>query len=470
MNDYIENNICLMSDSYKFWHYKGYMPGTKYIYSYLEARKGAKYNKTLFYGLQYYLKKYLAGKVVTQEKIDQAKDIIDRHLGPGVFNYDGWKYILDKHDGRLPIRIKAVPEGTLVDVDNVLMTVENTDPNVPWLTNYLESVLMQTWYSMTVATQDWETRRLIEHYYDATASDKSGIDFALHGFGYRAATCPEAGEIGDSAHLLNFKGTDTVPALMFAKKWYGAVEFPGFSVAATEHSIMSSRMEAGEWDVVEHLFKAQPSGILSIVIDTYNWERFVDVCGTKYRDLIMNRDGRVVFRPDSGDPVATTLTILEKLGRYFGFARNKAGYKVLDPHVRMLWGDGIAYDGVRSILFSMKNAGWAAENIVFGMGGHMVQSGLTRDTQRFAFKSSAQYYDGAWWDVYKKPLDVSKASKRGRLALKKIVGTDGTSFYKTFREEEVDEKDNVLRTVFENGEIKAVVTFDDVKRTVKAQS
>lgn len=464
---YIEDNICLLSDSYKFWHYKGYMPNTQYIYSYLEARKGAKFNKTLFYGLQYILKRYLAGKVVTQERIDQAKEIIDQHLGPGVFNYDGWKYILDKYDGKLPIRIKAVPEGTLVDIDNVLMTVENTDPNVPWLTNYLETILMQMWYAMTVATQDWETRKLIEHYYTTTGSDFGGIDFALHGFGMRAATSIEACGIADSAHLLNFKGTDTVPALAFAKNWYDARTCPGFSVAATEHSIMTSRMEHGEWDVVENLFKAQPNGILSIVIDSYNWQRFIDVCGIKYHDLIMNRAGRVVFRPDSGDPVSTTLDILERLGNYFGYTRNALGYKVLCPQVRMLWGDGIAYDGVRNILFNMKNAGWAAENIVFGMGGHMVQSGLTRDTQRFAFKCSATMYDNIWHDVYKKPLDITKTSKRGRLALKRIDGTDGTKFFKTFREEEVDEKDNCLKTVFENGELKVNWVFEDIIDTIK---
>lgn len=465
ITQYDENNICLASDSYKFGHYKFYMPNTERIYSYLEARKGAKFNKVLFYGLQYVLKKYLVGKVVTKKRIDEAERIIDQHLGKGVFNRAGWEYILEKHDGHLPVLIKAIPEGTLVDVDNALMTVVNTDPNVPWLTNYLETILMQTWYAMTVATNDYETRLLIEDYYRRTGSDFAGIDFALHGFGMRACTSFEACGIADSAHLINFKGTDTVPALTFAMNWYGAKTVPGFSVAATEHSIMTSRMEDGEWDVFENILRAQPTGILSVVIDSYNWERFVDTCGTKYKDEILARDGKFVFRPDSGDAVTVTIEILGKLEQYFGVSRNALGYKVLNAKVGVLWGDGIGYSGVRNVLFAMKNAGWAAQNIVFGMGGHMVQSGLERDTMRFAFKCSATQYDGEWHDVYKRPLDRTKASKRGRLRVIRVTGQDGTSFFKTLRREEADYDE--LVTVFRDGVLIKEYTFDEIRKNVE---
>lgn len=474
-----EFNIMLASDSYKFGHYKAYMPNTKCIYSYLEARKGAKYNKTLWFGLQSILKKYLEGQVVTDQKIREAKAYIDMHLGRDVFNEKGWRYILDKHNGQLPILIKSVEEGRLVDVGNVLMTVENTDPEVPWLTNYLETILMQVWYPTTVATQDWEIKKLLEYYLNKTACNKIGLPFMLHGFGMRAATSYESCELADAAHLINFKGTDTVPALKFICEYYGKtlnernfnevmtnpdIQFPGYSVFATEHSIMTSRGEEGEWDVLENIFKACPNGIMSIVIDSYNYQRFIDTCGVKYRENILNRDGKTVFRPDSGDPVSTTLDVLERLDKHFGSTLNSKNFKVLNPKVGVLWGDGIDYVGIRNILFAMFNAGWAAENIVFGMGGHMVQSDLTRDTMRFAFKCSAQYYDDAWHDVWKKPLDISKASKRGRLALIKVIGGDNNIFYKTIRETELkNPKDNRLQTVFRNGSLYNNIDFDQLR-------
>ena len=156
----IENNICLLTDSYKVTHHYFYPEGTEKIYSYLESRVGSEFNKTIFYGLQYIIKKYLEGQVVSEEKIDQADALIASHIGEGIFNRDGWEYILDKHDGMLPVEIKAVPEGTPVDVSNVLMSVENTDRKSFWLVNYLESLLLQVWYPSTVATLSAEVRKL----------------------------------------------------------------------------------------------------------------------------------------------------------------------------------------------------------------------------------------------------------------------------------------------------------------------
>ena len=184
----IENNICLLTDSYKVTHHYFYPEGTEKIYSYLESRVGAEFNKTIFYGLQYILKKYLEGQVVSQEKIDEADRLIATHIGEGIFNRDGWQYILDEHDGYLPIEIKAVGEGTPVDVSNVLMTVENTDKKSFWLVNYLESLLLQVWYPSTVATLSAEVRKLSNFYLEVTGSLKDNLDFMLHDFGYRGAT------------------------------------------------------------------------------------------------------------------------------------------------------------------------------------------------------------------------------------------------------------------------------------------
>ena len=156
-----EENLILLSDSYKYGHYAMMPKDTMSVYSYFEARKGATFNKTVFFGLQYYLMKYLAGQVVTAEKIDEAEAVINQHLGPGMFNRKGWQHILDKYDGRLPLIIKAVPEGTPVDIDNVMMTVENTDPECYWLTNFLETILSQIWYPCAVATLSYETKILL---------------------------------------------------------------------------------------------------------------------------------------------------------------------------------------------------------------------------------------------------------------------------------------------------------------------
>ena len=461
------SNICLNSDSYKMGHYKGYMPNTEKVYSYYESRKGAKFEKTVFYGLQYILKEYLEGKVVTKENIDEAERIIDAHLGKGVFNRKGWEYILNKYDGKLPIRIKAVAEGTPVNVGNALITIENLDSNVPWLTNYLETVIMNVWYPSTVATLSYEIKKLLKKYLEATHSNMNGLDFMLHDFGARSAAMPEAAKVGDSAHLLSFKGTDTVLGLTVPMKYYNKKDVAGFSVFATEHSLMTARGEEGEFDVVEHIIKNNPSGILSMVIDSYNYRNCIKTLGTRFKEMILARDGRFVARPDSGDPVEVSLDCVELMAKYFGYTTNDGGYKVLNDKVRVLYGDGINYNSIQAILQNLMDHGWAAENLVFGMGGALL-NGTNRDTQRSALKCAAQFYDGAWHEVWKKPLDMSKASKRGRLALIE-VSNNGEKSFKTIREDELNnESDNKLVTVFENGKVVKEYSFDEIRETLNS--
>lgn len=445
-------NICLATDSYKIWHWKAYMPNTENNYGYLEARKWAQFNETVFFGLQYILKKYLEGRVVTAEKIQEAKELMDRHLTAGYFNEEGWAYILQRYNGRLPVTIKAVPEGTVVPVGNALMTVELTqnDPKLCWLTNFLESLLMHVWYPCTVATLSRALKQLIKGYMDRTCNAEShDLNFKMQDFGFRGVSSYESAQIGGAAYLTQFNGTDNIPALSIPRDYYGYNYMPGFSVAATEHSIMTARGEEGEWDVLENIFKVTPKGILSLVIDSYDYERFIETCGTKYKDLILSRDGVTVFRPDSGDPVSTTLRCLDLLDKCFGSQINSKGYRVLNNQVRLLWGDGIDYDGIRDILSSMTTEGWSTDCMAcFGMGGGLLQK-VNRDTQRMAFKSSAQFYDGAWHDVWKKPKDLSKASKRGRLSLILEKGE-----FKTIRQEELPKgAEDLLKPVYINGDL-----------------
>ena len=458
----IENNICLLTDSYKVTHHYFYPKGTEKIYSYLESRVGAEFNKSIFYGLQYLLKKYLEGPVVTQKKIDEADNLIASHIGPGIFNRDGWQYILDEHDGRLPVEIKAVREGTPVDVSNVLMTVENTDKKSYWLVNYLESLLLQVWYPSTVATLSAEVRKLCNFYLEVTGSVKDNLDFMLHDFGYRGATSTESSMLSGSAHLLSFSGTDTIPALTIPENYYNDSELYGYSVQATEHSVMTSLGPEGEYAQILNVIEKAKDGVLSMVIDSYNYRNFLieaGKSGSELNEAILNfLDGegnKVVFRPDSGEPVSTTIDCLNLLSEGFGSHLTSEGYKVFDLNIGLLWGDGLNYQKIRDILFAMKSNGWAAQNIIFGMGGGL-HTAVNRDTQRNAFKCSAQLRDGEWHDIFKNPLDSSKKSKTGRF---KLVNVNNS-----FKTLPIDsERDDILQTVFRNGELTVDDKFCEIK-------
>ena len=459
----IENNICLLTDSYKVTHHYFYPKGTDKIYSYLESRVGAEFNKTIFYGLQYILKKYLKGQVVTQEKIDEADKLISSHIGDGIFNKEGWQYILDEYDGYLPIRIKAVSEGMPVDVSNVLMTVENTDDKSFWLVNYLESLLLQVWYPSTVATLSAEVRKLINFYLEITGSCKDNLDFMLHDFGFRGSTSTESSMLAGSAHLLSFSGTDTIPALTVPENYYNDSAIYGFSVQATEHSVMNSLGEAGEMNQIINVIENAKNGVLSMVIDSYNYRNFLTKAGESgslLNEAILKflsiENNKVVFRPDSGEPVSTTIDCLNILAEGFGSHLNDDGFKIFDANIGLLWGDGLNYQKIRDILFAMKSNGWAAENIIFGMGGGL-HTAVNRDTQRNAFKCSAQLRDGNWHDIFKNPLDSSKKSKTGRFKLIR----DNNSF-KTVSINASG--DDYLKTVFENGELLIDDEFGKIKQ------
>jgi len=454
----MKTNICTLSDSYKFCHFNQYPDGTEGVYSYFESRKGATFNKTVFFGLQYIIKSYLEGVVVTREKIDRADKLISSHLGPRKFNRAGWEYILNAHGGRLPVVIRAVPEGTPVTINNVLMTVENTDPKCFWLTNYLETILTHVWYGSTVASLSRETKLMFNTYADWTCDDKDILPFQLHDFGFRGVSSVESAGIGGLAHLINFMGTDTVQALEAAMEYYHADSAVGFSVPATEHSIMTSLGQAGEETLLGQLLDKYPSGILSLVIDSYSYTNFCELAGTKFKEKILARDGKVVFRPDSGDPVSVMGDVLDSLEKNFGATKNKKGFKVLNPKVGTLWGDGIDYQGIRSILSTMRFNNWASCNLIAGMGGGLLQK-LNRDTLRNAFKSSAQKRDGVWHDIFKKPLDSSKASKKGKLSLVR----EGDNWY-TVSELPVGDPREQLVEVFRDGVLLRDYTFDEVRK------
>jgi nicotinamide phosphoribosyltransferase len=354
-----------------------------------------------------------------------------------------------------------------VPVKNVLMTIENTDPNCFWLTNFLETLLMQVWYPSTVATLSREIRKTVEHYFELTADDtgKSSIDFVLNDFGFRGVSSVESAGLGGSAHLINFMGSDTVYASAFAKKYYDAKKVFGISVPATEHSIMTLKGAAGEKEIFDHVLNAYPDGILSCVSDSYNIFNAVgELWGREFKDKIMQRNGTLVIRPDSGDPVQTLLKVFEMLFDRFGFTTNSKGYRVLPKQVRVIQGDGIDYESIQMIYKTLMAKGISAENLLLGMGGALLQK-VNRDTQKFALKCSYAEVNGETVNVQKSPTEMNeqgelvksfKTSKAGRL---KLIQTE--TGLKTVREDERGE--DILETVFENGEIKKIHTFEEIR-------
>jgi nicotinamide phosphoribosyltransferase len=464
-----QENFVLLADAYKYSHHKLYYPGTTKIYSYLESR-GGQFDETVFFGLQYFLKHYLEGIVITKEKIDEAEAFLTQVFGrKDVFDRSKFDYIVEKYKGRLPVRIKAVPEGTVVPVNNVLMTIENTDPQCFWLSNFLETLLMQVWYPCTVATVSREVRKIVEEYFEETAADasKPAIDFVLNDFGFRGVSSVESAGIGGAAHLINFLGSDTLMGSVLAQRYYDTQKVWGLSVPATEHSVCTLLGEEGELDVFKHILKTFPSGIVACVSDSFDIFRACsDYWGTELKDLVLSRDGVLVIRPDSGDPVFTLLKVFDILLNKFGYTINEKGYKVLPPQVRVLQGDGINVQSIRSIYGALKVNGISAENLVLGMGGALLQK-VDRDTQKFAFKCSYAEVNGKPVDVQKHPVEVDshgklvqsfKKSKAGQL---KLIRTDAG--YQTVRKETSPAYEDQLITVFENGEIINTVSFEEIR-------
>lgn len=452
-------NLVLQTDSYKFTHWKQYPPGTEYVYSYLESR-GGMFQQTLFFGLQYYLTRYLQGAVVNEEDVKEAQQFVDRHIGPGLFNFDGWMHVVRAHGGRLPVAIKAVPEGSSVDVQNVLMTIENTDPRCYWLTNYLETLLLKVWYPITVATLSQSIRKVILAAL-RRSGDPSRIDFKLHDFGYRGVSSEETAGIGAAAHLINFKGTDTVAGIRVMQQYYRSQEMEGFSIPAAEHSTITAWGRENEVHAYENMLTQFPEGVVAVVSDSYNvYEACEKLWGQMLKEKVLQRPGVLVVRPDSGKPREVVLKVLEILGAKFGYDTNAKGYRVLNPKVRVIQGDGVNYWTIQDALTAMNRAGWSADNITFGMGGALLQQ-LNRDTQQFAFKCSNVTIHGEDRDVFKDPVEGhDKASKRGRMALHFQNGE-----WSTVRARKgVEDPDDRMKLVFRDGELLVEQSVPEVRR------
>lgn len=447
--------LVLNTDSYKTSHWLQYPPGTQTVFSYIEARGGS-LPYTVFFGLQALLKEYFLDPI-TADDVVLAAEVCAAHGVP--FHREGWLHIVNAHDGRLPLRIRAVAEGTVVPVNHALVTVENTDPACWWLTSYVETALLRVWYPTTVATHSHATRQLIG---DALArtGDPAGLPFKLHDFGARGVSSLESALLGGMAHLVNFQGTDTLTAVLGARTFYGE-PMAGFSIPAAEHSTITAWGRDGELAAYRNMLRqfGKAGALLAVVSDSYDLDAAVTrLWGGELRDEVIASGATVVIRPDSGDPTTLVLRTVRSLDAAFGSDANEKGFKVL-RHVRVIQGDGITRASIASILAALEGAGYSADNVAFGQGGALLQQ-VNRDTLGFAMKASAVRVDGVWRDVFKAPVtDPAKRSKAGRLTL---MQQDGA--YATVRlDAPVDGATEALRTVFENGRLLVDDSFSAIR-------
>jgi nicotinamide phosphoribosyltransferase len=468
-------NILLLSDAYKYSHAKFYEPGTTCIYSYLESRghRGGVFEGTLVAGYQYLLKKYLSGPLFTQEELDYAADHLRGVFGrDDVFDKARFQQWLDEYDAVAPVRIRAVPEGTVVGTRNVLMTIENLDDRYFWLPNFLETLLLQVWYPITVATLSREVKKVVQHYFNLT-SDSTTLDFQLNDFGFRGVSSVESAQIGGMAHLISWLGSDNTTAAEMIRRYYNTQEVFAKSIPATEHSIMTQGGEDGEFDVIRRVLRTYNTGPVACVCDSFNILRAVRYIGTELKDEVLARQGTLVIRPDSGDIIKTLEAIFDILFECFGYTLSSKGYKALPPQVRVIQGDGVNYDSIKHMYEVLAARGIAAENLLLGMGGRLLQAGIDRDTFNFAFKASYTEVNGQGRDVVKSPTELdaegnvqksTKVSKKGRLKLVKTA--DG---YRTLTSGDAGfaEAHDELVTVYEWGRMVQESTFEEIRERAR---
>jgi nicotinamide phosphoribosyltransferase len=452
------------TDSYKLSHFLQYPPGTTGMVDYLESR-GGKYPTTLFFGLRYLLENYLSQPVNLYEVLHAAK-IAKLHGVP--FNREGWEYIVLERGGKLPVEIYAVDEGSVVPTGNILMRIQSTDPKAFWIVGWLETMLMRVWYPTTVATQSYYIKQDIKKWLEATADSLDGLPFKLHDFGSRGVSSQESAAIGGAAHLVNFKGSDTMAALMFLYYWYGE-EMAGFSIPAAEHSTITAWGKEHEVDAYRNMLTqfAKPGSLVAVVSDSYDlWNAIDNMWGGSLKQQVIDSGATVIIRPDSGDPASVIRTAIRKLGEKFGYTINSKGYRVLN-HVRLIQGDGVNQESINDILHTVTYDGYSADNLAFGMGGALLQQ-VNRDTQKFAIKCcgicKTEGTSTVFVPVFKDPAtDPGKRSKSGFLDLE----YNPESGYRTV---EGRSWQSVLRLAFRDGEIDPFYASNNNLRQIRERA
>lgn len=478
-------------DFYKADHRRQYPEGTTEVYSNFtprSSRAAAVLNdsydhQVVFFGLQYFLKHFLVDawnkNFFQQDKetvVNAYKRRMDYALGKNAIDI---KHIAALHDlGFLPLKIKALPEGTRVPVGVPVLTVVNTQPEFFWLTNYIESVIScYLWKPITSATTAFEYKRLLTDAAIKTGGSLDDVAFQVHDFSFRGMSSLQDSMLSGAAHLTSFLGTDSVAAIDLIEDYYfaDAETMPiGLSVPATEHSVMCMGEKNHELKTFRRLINdIYPSGIVSIVSDTWDFWQVITSFMPQLKQEILNRDGKVVIRPDSGDPVkiicgdpeATPGSVeykgaIEALWEIFGGTITDQGYKQLDSHIGLIYGDSITLDRANTIMQRLCEKGFCSTNVVFGVGSFTYQY-VTRDNFGFAMKATSGVVNGKRRDIFKDPKTDSgiKKSAKGLLRVSRENGR------LVLHDQQTPEQENQgeLQCVFLNGKIMRTVSLEDIR-------
>jgi nicotinamide phosphoribosyltransferase len=484
----MKTNPFLLTDYYKVGHVFQYPDKTELVYSNLTPRKSRinGVDEMVFFGLQYFIKEYLINYFnenffqQSKEKVmKEYKRRIVTSLGTHLPSYE---HISALHDlGYLPIEIKALPEGSKVPMRVPCLTIVNTKAEFYWLTNFLETLLSAViWQPCTSATIAYTYRKLLNKYAVETGMPMEFVQWQGHDFSFRGMSSLETAVLSGMGHLLSFTGTDTIPAIDALEQYYNAnadVELIGGSVAATEHSVMCSGSKDGEVETFRRLItEVYPSGTVSIVSDTWDlWK----VC-TEYlpalKETVLNRNGKVVIRPDSGDPEkiicgdtegeteVVRKGVVELLWDVFGGTITEKGFKLLDAHIGAIYGDSINIDRATRICEGLKAKGFATQ-VVFGIGSYTYQYN-TRDTFGTAMKATYVVIDGEGQEIYKDPVtdDGTKRSATGLLNVKKENGRFVLYDKVTWEQE----RDSELKTVFKDGKLMKEFSLKEIRALLSA--
>lgn len=483
----------LLVDGYKVGHVRQYPEGTTLVYSNLTARSSRTgKDKTVAFGFQYFVEEYLIRQFRENfferplaEVMATYRRRMDNYLGVGAVPMG---HIEALHGlGYLPLHVKAVPEGTRVPLRVPMLTLYNTMPAFFWLTNMLETLMSNVvWHPITSATTAFRYRRTFQEFAEKTGGDLADVPFQGHDFSFRGLTGPETAMLSGAAHLLSFIGTDTVPAIDFLEEYYGAdssVEVVGVSVPATEHSVMCMGEKGNELDTFRRLLtEVYPTGIVSVVSDTWDLWKVLTEYVPALKEQILARDGKLVIRPDSGDPTliicgeeesphgeAARKGVMQLLWETFGGTINEAGYKVLDPHVGLIYGEAINPDRQVDILTKLADEGFASTNVVFGIGSFTYQH-VTRDTYGMAVKSTyGETLARGPIAIFKDPVTDSglKKSATGLLRIDQVSLTEELVCTEnvTWQEEE----GGLLQTIFLDGGAQNVQTLAEIRARLEAQ-
>ncbi len=481
-------NPLLYTDGYKLDHRRQYPEGTTLVYSNWTPRKSRVpgVEEVVFFGLQYFLKKYILEDFQRnffdrpkEEVCNRYERRVNNYLGP---NLVGIHHIKDLHDlGYIPMVFKAIPEGSTIPIRVPMFTMYNTKPEFFWLTNYFETLLSSViWMPCNSATIARQYRKILDKYASETSSIPEFVDWQGHDFSMRGMPGMEAAMISAAGHLLSFTGTDTIPTIDFFEKYYNANSdetLVGGSVAATEHSVMSMGTIDAEVETFKRLItEVYPSGIVSIVSDTWDlWKVLMEYLPS-LKEEVLARDGKVVVRPDSGDPVEIICGnpngkteeeqkgVVELLWETFGGTVNDKGYKELDGHIGAIYGDSITLDRARNICERLKVKGFASTNVVLGIGSFTYQYN-TRDTFGFAMKATYGEVNGEGRAIYKDPItdDGTKKSAKGLIQIIK----QGESYQLKDQVSWDEEAEGELKEVFRDGNLLKDWTLEEIRERVK---